>query len=181
VSAVWPARQGFWEGVADRLIRSVPRESFAGEGRSGAVAQQAFEAGAIRRFDAHDGVQREPATVVPAGEIGGDLRGEGAMAHRRAQHPAADPSMHRAYCGRVEIASGVEAHRTVSIEAEQAVGDDAHGPDGVIVETRDRMKVQRARGIDGAAPTRSRAVRCAARGRTAPGRGAGRTEGASGR
>ena len=63
--------------------------------------------------------------MVPAGEIGGDLRCEGAMAHRRAQHPAADPSLHRAHCGRVEVAGGVEAQRAVSIEAEQAVGDAA--------------------------------------------------------
>ena len=47
------ARQGFWQGVADRLIRSVPRESFAGEGRSGAIAQQAFEAGAILGLDTY--------------------------------------------------------------------------------------------------------------------------------
>ena len=52
-------RQGFWEGVADRLIRPVPGKSFAGEGRADAVAQQPFEAGAVLGLDAHRGVQGE--------------------------------------------------------------------------------------------------------------------------
>lgn len=45
------ARQGFYAGVADRLISPIPREPLAGEGRSGAIAQQAFAAGTILRFD----------------------------------------------------------------------------------------------------------------------------------
>jgi len=38
-------------------------------------------------------MQREPAAVVRAGEVGGDVRGEGAMADGGAQNPAADPAL----------------------------------------------------------------------------------------
>jgi len=72
------------------------RPGVAGEGGSGAVAQQPFEAGAILGLDAHGDVQREPAAVAPAGEVGGDLRSERAVAHRRAQHLVADALLHGA-------------------------------------------------------------------------------------
>jgi len=62
-----------------------------------------IEAGAIRRLDAHGGVQREPAAVTPAGEVGGDFRGERAMAHRDTQHPATDPPLHGAGRGCIKI------------------------------------------------------------------------------
>ena len=84
------------QAVADGLVGAVPAEPLADEGGSGAVAQQPFEAGAVLGLDAHGGVQREAAAVTPAGEVGGDLRGEGAVADGEPQHPAADPPRHGA-------------------------------------------------------------------------------------
>jgi hypothetical protein len=40
--------QGLGEAIADGLIGAVPAEPFTGEGGTGAVAQQPFEAGAVR-------------------------------------------------------------------------------------------------------------------------------------
>lgn len=48
-------------------------EPFAGEGGSGAVAQQSFEAAAVLGFEAHGGVQREPTSATPMGDVGGGL------------------------------------------------------------------------------------------------------------
>jgi len=115
------AGQGLGQSVADRLVVTLPGEPRAGEGRSGAVAQQSFEAGAILGLEAHGGVQREPAAVVPAG----NLRGERTVADGDPQHPAADASLHGAERGRGEIGGGMEAQRTGCVETEHAVGDAA--------------------------------------------------------
>jgi len=74
--------QRLGEAIADVLIGAVPGESFTGEGGTGAVAQQPFEAGAVRSLDQDGGVQREPAAVAPAGEVGGDLDGAGLLGPR---------------------------------------------------------------------------------------------------
>ena len=104
-------------------------------GGAGAVAQQPFEAGAILGFDAHGGVQGEPAAVAPAGEDGGDFRREGAMAEGDPQHPATNPTLRRADHGRIETGGGVEVQDAGRVEAEHASGD-AAVPVGVGIEYR---------------------------------------------
>ena len=51
------AGQRLGQNVADRPVVAVPVQPFTGERGAGAVAQQPFEAGTIRRFEAHAGVQ----------------------------------------------------------------------------------------------------------------------------
>ena len=77
----------------------------------------------------------EPAAVVPAGKVGGDFRGERAMAYRDAQGTNADPPLHGAGCGFIKTGGGVEAQRAGSVEAEQAIGE-AAVPVGMGVERR---------------------------------------------
>jgi hypothetical protein len=113
------------EFATDRLIVTLPREPFTGEGGAGAVAQQPFEAGAILGLDAHGGVQREPAAVSPALEVGGDLGGQRPMADGDPQDPAADPPLHGTDRGLIEIRGAVEAQRPVGDEREYAVGNAA--------------------------------------------------------
>jgi hypothetical protein len=45
--------QGLVQAVADWLVGPIPVEPFTGEGRSGAVAQQPLEAGAVLGLDTH--------------------------------------------------------------------------------------------------------------------------------
>jgi hypothetical protein len=70
-------------------------------------------------------VQRESTVVIPVGEVGGDLRGERAVAHGGTQGASADPPLYGAGRGCIEIGGGMEAQRAVRIEAEHAVGDAA--------------------------------------------------------
>jgi hypothetical protein len=97
--------------------------------------QQPFEAGAIRGRDAHAGMQREAAAMAPAGKVGCGFGGEGAMVDRDTQHPAADPALHGADRGGIEIGGGMEVQRAVRADAEHPVGD-ATMQVGVGVERR---------------------------------------------
>jgi hypothetical protein len=130
------AGQGLGQSVADRLVVTLPGEPRAGEGRSGAVAQQSFEAGAILGLEAHGGVQREPAAVVPAGKLRGNLRGERTVADGDPQRPAADASLHGAERGRGEIGGGMEAQR----ESRGASGQRRRSPDSMVRNTLRRTR-----------------------------------------
>ena len=77
------------------------------EGGAGAVAQQSFDAGAVLGLEAHGGVQREAATMVPAGRVGGHVRAERTAADGDRQHPAADASLHGADRDRGEVGGGL--------------------------------------------------------------------------
>ena len=113
------------QAIADGLVGPVPGEPFTGEGGSGAVAQQPFEPGAIGGCDAHSGVQRKAAAMTPPGEVGGDVRDQGAMVHRETQDPAADLLLHGAHGSGIRLGGGVEARRTPGIDSEYAVGEAA--------------------------------------------------------
>ena len=60
------------------------------EGGASTVAQQPFEALAVGRFDAHPGVEREAATVIPARHRLGVLRLKHTASGQRAQQQLAD-------------------------------------------------------------------------------------------
>ena len=102
----------------------VPRRGLIERERGGADPFS-LEFGAVRGLDQDGGVQREPAAVTPAGEIGGDLGSEGAVADGETHHPAADPPLHGAECGCIEIGAGMELQRPCGIDREHPVGDAA--------------------------------------------------------
>ena len=86
-------------------VGPVPGESFTGAGGSGAIAQQPFETGAVRGLDQDAGVQREPAAMAPAGEVGGDVGSEGAVELQRAGRLEAEYTVGNAA---VQVSVGVE-------------------------------------------------------------------------
>ncbi len=69
-------------------------QSFQSEGRPGAVAQQTFQPLAVGTLDAHAGVEREAATVLPTRHRLGVVRLEHTAAGERAQQTAADLGLH---------------------------------------------------------------------------------------
>ena len=60
------------------------------EGRASAIPQQPFQARAVGAFDAHAGVEREAATVLPTRHRLGVFRLKHAASGQRAQQAPAD-------------------------------------------------------------------------------------------
>ena len=54
-----------FDALIDQVLGIDFTQSLQCEGRSGAVAQQAFQALAVVRFDAHAGIEGEAPTVIP--------------------------------------------------------------------------------------------------------------------
>ena len=81
--------------VVEQMLGVVLVQMLEGERRAGAVAQQPFPPGPVGALDAHRGVEREAAAVVPAAHLVTSTLLEQAAADAGAQHPLAHLGLHR--------------------------------------------------------------------------------------
>jgi selenium metabolism protein YedF len=82
-----PVRQGSRWCVEQAGYFAVgPAQAVQGERRSGRVAQEAFEAGAVPRFEANRSVYREPSSVVPMAHLLGGVGLEPTAAFEAWEH-----------------------------------------------------------------------------------------------
>ena len=100
-------------------------EALLTEGRTGAVAEESFEARAVPGFDAYGGIDAEPSVALPGRHVVGDVGLEEAVAAEVAKDPAADGGGEVTRLLRRD--GGVcleEAHSAVRIALKEAVADD---------------------------------------------------------
>ena len=83
-------------------------QMFQGKGRPGAVAQQPFQASPVATLDAHRGVEREAAAMVPAAHLMRIILIEQAAPHAGAQHLLAHPRLDLANGSRLQPERGVK-------------------------------------------------------------------------
>lgn len=95
-----------------------------GEGRTGAVAQQAFQTLPVVGLDAHAGVEGEPAAVVPRLHLLAIFLIEQPASHERPQDAAADLGLHRLGIIRVQFFHLDESDALFLIGLENAVDED---------------------------------------------------------
>ena len=88
---------GLGEAI-DELVVTDLLEALQREGRPSTVAEQPFQAGAVRAFDSDRGIQREAPAVVPAGHVARIGVIQMAGTGEPAQHPSAHLLLH---CGEV--------------------------------------------------------------------------------
>ena len=129
---------GFGQDVED-LIGSVADEvqPFEGEGRLGAVADEALEGVAVGGLDADAGVEAEAAAVIPGEHVGGLVGLEQAMAAEVAQDAGADGALEALQAlGResggfveAEVAGWVQGPRVVRVELVEEAVDHAETSD----------------------------------------------------
>jgi hypothetical protein len=82
-----PVRQGSrWSVEQTGDFAVGPAQAVQAERRSGRVAQEAFEAGAVPRFDSNRSVDREPSAVVPVAQLLGGVGLEPTAAFEAWEH-----------------------------------------------------------------------------------------------
>jgi hypothetical protein len=82
-----PVRQGSRGCVEQARYFAVgPAQAVQGERRSGRVAHEAFQAGAVPRFDANRSVYREPSPMIPVAHLLGGVGLEPTAAFEALEH-----------------------------------------------------------------------------------------------
>ena len=94
--------------MVDQMPGIVFLQMFQSERRAGAVAQQPFQTRPVGTLDAHQGVEREAAAMVPPAHLIGLPLLEQAAPHAGAQHLLTHPCLHWVHSGRIEPERGVK-------------------------------------------------------------------------
>ena len=105
--------------------RTVPGslEPFAGEGRTGTVAQEAFEPSTVTGRDVDGGIDAEPSRGLPSEHVVGDVAFEQTVAVGVTEHAVANRVLELVPVGGREMGGLVELDQAQGILAEHAVDD----------------------------------------------------------
>ena len=111
------------DALATRCTVPVSLEPFEGEGRTGTVAQEAFEPCTVTARDMDRGIDAEPAGGLPSEHVIGDVALEQTLAVEVTEHAVANRVLEFVPVGSREVGGLVELDRALGILAEHAVDD----------------------------------------------------------
>ena len=113
------------DALIDQVLGIDFTQPFQREGRPGAVAQQALQAQAIVRFDAHAGIERETPTVIPGAHRRGVFAFEHSAAGENAQQTVAHLGLNLGDGFGTDAPGFVKAHAACAIGLENPLDHDA--------------------------------------------------------
>ena len=113
------------DALVDQVFGVDFTQTLQSEGRSSAVAQQPFQALAVGPFEAHAGVEREAAPVLPVRHSFGVFRLKHTAPGQRAQQTTADLGLHFVEPLLVGGTAFVKRRRPRGVRLEDTLDDEA--------------------------------------------------------